>query len=152
VWLAWLTRKLEKAWFKTSSDQLGVTNWLEFVRRFDSEEMKRARKRLAEQLKDYTVSKHKKVSETALNFFEDVGTTYREGYLNKKLADSTFGFYACRWWEASKAYIDHEQKRHKEDTTLFADFRHIADVMRLPDEVIDHDEIQRFLEDEMQLD
>jgi len=107
--LAWLTRKLEKAWFTTSSHQIGVATWLELERRFDSEEMKRARKKLAQQLKAYTAAKHGKVSETVLDFFEDVGTTYKEGYLNRKLADSAFGFYACRWWEAAKAYVDHEQ-------------------------------------------
>ena len=158
-WLAVETRKLAKswcktsseqiaAWFQTSSDQIGVTAWLELERRFDSEEMKRARKKLAQHLKDYSVTKHGKVSETVLNFFEDVGTMYKEGYLNKKLADAAFGFYACRWWEAAKAYVDQEQKRHGEDATLFEDFKAVAELMRLPGEVIDEGEVQRFLGDE----
>jgi len=163
AWLAWETRKLGKsssenstkqieAWFKTSSDQIGVKTWLELEQRFDSEEMKRARKKLAQQLKDYSVNKHNKVSETVLNFFESVGTAYKMGYLNEELAASSFGFYATRWWEVTKAYIDQEQKRHGEDATLFEDFKYFAQKMRLPSEVIDDDEIQTFLDDEMKLD
>jgi hypothetical protein len=163
AWLAWETRRLGKsssesstkqieAWFKTSSDQIGVKTWLELEQRFDSEEMKRARKKLAQQLKDYSVNKHNKVSETVLNFFEDVGTAYKMGYLNEKLSESSFGFYASRWWEVTKAYVDQEQKRHGEDATLFEDFKYFAQKMRLPGEVIDGDEIQTFLDDEMKLD
>src|SRR5439155_9334917 len=109
VCLAWLTYRLEKAWvktsseqiqawFKTSAEQIGVNTWLVLQRRFDSREMKRARKVLAEQLRTYTTAKHREISETVLDFFEDVGTTYKEGYLNKKLAESAFSYYACRWW------------------------------------------------------
>ena len=163
AWLAWETRRLEKssrentskqneAWFKTSSDQIGVKTWLELEQRFDSEEMKRARKKLAQQFKAYSVSKHSKISETVLNFFESVGTAYKMGYLNEELASSSFGFYASRWWEITKAYIDQEQKRHGEDSTLFEDFKYFAQKMRLPGEVIDDDEIQIFLDDETKLD
>jgi hypothetical protein len=113
--LAHLTRKLEtawvntsseqiKAWFKTSADQIGVNTWLELQRRFDSKEMRRARKKLAEQLKTYSAAKHAGISEIVTDFFEDAGTLYKLGYLNKDLAESSFSFYACRWWEAAKAY------------------------------------------------
>jgi DNA polymerase II large subunit len=163
AWLACETRKLEKswrenstkqieAWHKTSSNQIAVKAWFELVRRFDSEEMKRARKKLAQQIKTYSVSKHDRVSETVLNFFEDVGTLYKEGYLDKKLASSTFSFHVCRWWEAARPYANQEQKRHGEDATIFEDFKVAAESMRLPGEVIDAEEIQRFLEDEMKLD
>ena len=163
AWLAFETRRLGKsssenstkqieAWFKTSSDQIGVKTWLELGQRFDSEEMKRARKTLAQKLKTYSVNKHSKISETVLNFFEDVGTAYKMGYLNEKLSESSFGFYASRWWEVAKAYIDQERKRHGEDTSLFEDFKYFAEKMRLPGEVIDGEEIQTFLDDEMKLD
>lgn len=152
AWLAWLTHKLEKAWFTTSSEQIGVRTWLELERRFDSQQMKKARKQLAAQMKSYTAANHDAVSETVLDFFQSVGKAYRQGYLNKKLADSSFGFYACRWWEATKAYVDQEQKRHGEDDSLFADFGHIARAMRPRKEVIDDQEVQRFLDDEMNLD
>lgn len=163
AWLAWETRKLEKgwretsakqieAWLKTSTDQIGVKTWLELEKRFDSEEMKRARKKFAQQLKAYGLPNHDKISETVLNFFESVGVVYKEGCLNKMLAESSFSFHACRYWEAAKAYIDQEQKRHDEDATLFKDFQDFAKSMRLPDEKIDDEEIKRFLADEMKLD
>ena len=110
-----------------------------------------ARKKFAQQLKTYAVAKHDKISETVLNFFESVGIIYKEGYLNTKLADSSFSFYAVRYWEAAKAYVDQEQKRHGDDTTLFEDFKEMAELMRLPDEKIDDGEIQRFLDDEIRL-
>jgi hypothetical protein len=62
-----------------------------------------------------------------------------------------FSFYACRWCEAARAYIDQERKRHGEDATLFERMEDVAKLMRLPDEVIDNDEIQLFLEDEAKL-
>lgn len=144
-WLAWESRK-------SSYRQIGVQTWLELERRFDSVEMKQARRKLAHQLKDYTSAKHSKISETVLNFFESAGIAYKEGLLGEELARSSFSFHACRWWEASRAYILQEQKRHGEDTTLYEDFGDMVLKLRLPGEVIDDDEIRRFLEDEAKLD
>ena len=87
---------------RTSFRQIGVQTWLELEQRFDSVEMKRARKKLAQQLKSYSPNKHDKMSETVLNFFESVGIAYKSGYLDKNLAGSSFSFHACRWWEAVK--------------------------------------------------
>jgi hypothetical protein len=162
-WLAFLTRKLELAWlkapsdqvgawFKTSAEQIGVNTWLVLQRRFDSKEMRRARKTLAAQLKNYSMEAHDEISEMVPDFFEDAGTLYELGYLNKQLGGSSFGFYACRWWEAAKACIDHERKLHKEDETLFEDFESLAKSARLQGEAIDHEEVARFLDDEMKLD
>ena len=151
-WLALLTRKLEKAWVKASGDQIGVSTWLELERRFDSKDMKRARKKLAEQLKVYSTEKHADISEAVFEFFEDVGTLYRQQCVNRKLADSAFSFYACRWWESAKAYVDHERRVHGEDKTLFEDFEYVAKAMRLPNEVIDQEEVQAFLKDEAAID
>ena len=163
AWLAWETRKLAKgwretsaeqkaAWLKTSDDQIGVTAWLELDRRFDSEEMKRARKKFADQLRTYAVANHEKISETVLSFFESVGIAYKEGHLNKKLAGSSFSFHAVRYWEAAKAYVDQERKKHGEDQTLFEDFMDLAKLMRSPFEKLNDREIQLFLEDEIRLD
>ncbi len=144
IWLALESRQ-------ASYRYIGVRTWLELERRFDSEEMKRARKKLAQQLKAYEATQHVRVSETVLNFFESVGTAHRLKRLNKQLARSSFGFYACRWWEAARSYIDRERKRHNEDETLFEDFEDLASQMRSPDEKIDSEELQRFLEDESKL-
>lgn len=152
VGLAALTYRLERAWFNTSKEQIGVNMWLELKRQFDSKEMKHARKTLAPLLKNYSTSKHGKVPETLFDLLEDIGITYRENYLNRKLADSTFSYYVCRWYELAKAYIDEERKRHGEDETLFEDFEYVAEQMRVPDEVIDEAEIQRFFMGERNLD
>ena len=136
---------------RASFRQIGVQTWLELEKRFDSTEMKRVRKKLAQQLKSYSPNKHDKISETVLNFFESVGIAYKSGYLDKKLADSSFSFHACRWWEAVKPYVDQEQKRHGEDIKLFEDFKDLAGLMRLPDEKIDDEELRLFLDDEERL-
>jgi hypothetical protein len=150
-WLAYLTRKLEQAWMKTSLDQIGVQVWLQLEGRFDSKEMKRARKKLAEQVNSYSISKHSGISEMVPEFFESVGTAYSDGFIHKRLADSSFGFYVCRWWEALKAYVDHERRLHGEDKSLFTEFERLAAALRMSEETIDHDEVQRFLADEMKL-
>jgi hypothetical protein len=143
----WLVCESRQASFR----QIGVQTWLELEKRFDSQEMKRARKKLAQQLKAYSPNKHDKISETVLNFFESVGIAYKSNYLDKKLTNSSFSFHACRWWEAAKPYVDQEQKRHNEDITLFEDFKDLAKLMRGADEKIDDTELQRFLDDEERL-
>jgi hypothetical protein len=64
--------------------QIGVQTWLELEQRFDSVEVKRARKKLAQQLKSYSPNKHDKISETVLNFFESAGIACKSGCLDKK--------------------------------------------------------------------
>lgn len=110
--------------------------------------MIQARKKLAPQFDKFDSKKTNRISETVLTFFEDVGIAYKNGYLDKKLADSSFGFYACRWWEAAKPYIDQERRRHGEDKTIFEDFEFVAGQMRHPDERIDANELDGFLKDE----
>jgi hypothetical protein len=158
--LAVFTALMARATFKLASEsreasfrQIGIQTWLEFTKRFDSAETIRARVELAKRIRSYTPSenKHAKISETVLNFFEDLGTAYRLGYVDKKLASESFGFHACRWWEAAKTYVDHERRRHGEDKTLFADFEKLAGALRLPDEVIHADELSLFLTDEANL-
>jgi len=158
--LAVFTAIMARATFKLVSEsreasfrQIGIQTWLEFTKRFDSAEIFKARAELAKLIRSYTQTenKHAKISETVFNFFEDLGTAYRLGYVDKKLASESFGFHACRWWEASKTYVDHERRRHGEDKTLFADFEKIAGELRLPGEVIHADELDLFLTDEANL-
>jgi hypothetical protein len=143
----WLVSESRKSSFR----EIGVQTWLEFQKRFDSSEMVQARKRLALQLEKYDSAKTSRISETVLNFFEDMGNAYKNGYLNKNLADSSFSFYACRWWEAAKSYIDQARRRHGGDKTIFEDFEFVVAQMRLSDEKIDDKELQNFLEDESRL-
>jgi hypothetical protein len=147
AFMAFATSKLASESREASFRQIGVQTWLEFTRRFDSAEMVKARIELAKLVER---NEHTK-SETVLNFFEDLGTAYRLGYVDKKLAVETFGFYACRWWEAAKPYVEHERRRHNEDKTLFADFEKLAEALRLPNEVICDRELKSFLTDEASL-
>ena len=142
LWLVWETRTASKR-------QLGVQTWLTLLQRFDSAEMKQARKRLATQLAAYDRTKHDRIGETVLDFFEDVGTAHRLGFLNKGLADSTFSYYAACWWEAAKAYIDEERRRKGGDSSLFEDFEKLAAKLRR--EPITAEALQAFLADESKL-
>lgn len=147
VVLTWLSIKESR---EASYRQIGVQNWLEMEKRFDSSEMRRARQVLAQQFLS-TTQDHNKISESVMDFFEDVGTLYKRGMIDHDLTQSSFSFHACRWWEASKTYVDAEQKRHGEDGTLFVDFRDLAATMRMRGEKIDDAELKRFLEDEARL-
>jgi hypothetical protein len=149
--MAKATFKLAKESREASFRQIGVQMWFEFQKRFDSQEMLRTRKTLAGQLKAKTPPKGDRISETVLNFFEDLGIAYEKGYVEKELAEDSFSFYLCRWWAALKSYVDEERRRHKEDATLFANFEKLANRARLPDEIIDNRELQFFLENESKL-
>jgi len=143
----WLAFESRQASFR----QIGVQTWLEFIKRFDSEDMKRERKALAKWLKNYDPTRHDEISEVVLLLFEDVGIAYKLGCLNKELADESFGFYVCRWWCAAKPCVEQERKRHGDDKSLFENFEKIAVLMRLDRETIDEQERLRFLDDEIKL-
>jgi hypothetical protein len=149
--MAGATYLLAKESREASFRQIGVQMWLEFQKRFDSSDMLMARKTLATQLKTKTQPKGDRISETVLNFFEDLGITFEKGFIEKKLAEDSFGYYVCRWWEASKSYVDQERKRHKEDRTLFENFEKLSGKLRLSGETIDDRELQLFLESEGRL-
>ena len=151
--MAWATCKLANESRDASLRQIRVQTWLDFKKMFDSREMLEARITLAQSIRfnPNQPKAHKEVSELVMNFFEDLATLYFMGYIDQKLAKDTFGYYASRWWEASKTYVDYERKLHNEDKTLFAEFEKLAAAMRLPNEVINADELKLFLEGEKNL-
>jgi hypothetical protein len=142
LWLVWETKTASKR-------AIGVQTWLTLLQRFDSAEMKQARKRLAAQLGAYDRTKHDRVAETVLDFFEDVGTAHRLGYLERKLADSSFSYHAAFWWEAAKAYVDEERRRKGGDESLYEEFEAFAQKMRR--EPVTADTLRAFLSDEGKL-
>jgi hypothetical protein len=159
IWLAletrWLAQRWRdasadqvKAWSQTAVDKTGVRTWLALESRFDSPEMKRARRELASQLDPYDPSSHTPINEDVLDLFESIGTVYNNGLLNKKLANSSFSYYATHWWEAAKHYVDEQRKQHSDDQSLFKEFETFAQAMRQPGEKIDAESLKRFLEDE----
>ena len=151
LWLVWVTRKLTLETREGSRRQIGVQTWLSLVNRLDSAEMKRARKKLAALLANYDRTKHDKVNETVLDFFEDVGTTYELGFLDHNLADSTFSYYVTHWWEAAKAYVDQERINMGGDQAddYFGYFQRLAKALHYCD--IDDKAVQSFLKEESRL-
>lgn len=143
-WLAFEARR-------GSIRQIGVQTWLSLQERFDSPEVKWARALLAEQCSPYNPSKHDEMSETVMELFESIGTVYNEGLINKKLASSTFSWFATRWWEAVKPYIDEERRRQDDDQTLFEEFEKFASHMRKHDPKIPSVDLSRFLANEKRL-
>ncbi|MGA1979864.1 MAG: hypothetical protein ABSG99_04780 [Sedimentisphaerales bacterium] len=146
--LAYATFRLATETREGTSRQIGVQTWLALEERFDSNDMKRARKLLAAQCDPYNPSYHDEMSEEVLELFESIATVYNEGLLNKHLAASSFSWYVTRWWEAAKPYIDEERRRKGDDTSLFEEFETFAREMREYDEKITSDDLKRFLADE----
>jgi len=145
VWLAISTVLIVKETRDGSVRQLGVQTWVHLAARFDSQEIRWARGKLAEQLEDYDSSKHDEIKELVLDVFEDIGTVFKFGLINKDLADSTFSFYATRWWELAEPYIREERRRNKDDDEIFSDFEALARKMRRPGEEL---ELKKFVRDE----
>lgn len=137
---------------EASARQLGVQTWLHLAARFDSDDIRRARARFAEQMEKYDISMHDEITEEVLNVFEDIGTLYRLGLINKELADSAFSYYASRWWEAARTYIYQERDRNKDEKgEIFEDFEAFAKEMRRSREKLDTLDMKKFLNDEKQL-
>jgi hypothetical protein len=132
---------------EASVRQLGVETWLKLAARFDSEEIRRSRVKLAGKLENYDPSKHDEITEEVLNLLEDIGTLYKLGLINKHLADSAFSYYSTRLWEVARTYIYQERERSK-DNELFSDFEAFAKDMRRPDEKLDSLDLKKFLNDE----
>ena len=86
--------------------------------------MLKARAELAKVIRAYTPNRHNKISEKVMNFFEDVGTAYHSEFI-EQLADDTFSYYVCRWWEATKAYIDQERKFTGKPKTCLLSLRNL---------------------------
>ena len=140
-WLAVESRSASKR-------QIGVETWLEFEKQFDSEQIIRARKRLAKQM-PYNVASHDDIDERLLNLFESIGLAHKEGYLHEKLAVNAFGFFATRWWAALEPYVKEERRRKADDDSLFEDFQDFAKTMKSYEaKSIDDQALKRFLDDE----
>ena len=125
--------------------QIGVQTWLNLEQRFDSPEMKQARKVLAEQLDPYNPVLHDNIAEGVLDLFESIGTVHSLKLLNKKLAGSSFSWYANHWWEAAKPYIDEERRRRGDDKSLYSEFEAFVKAMRKYDPKITSEDMREFL-------
>ena len=161
ILLAIMTRKLELAWKKCSAEQvgawtenatrqIGVQTWLTLEARFDSGDMRRARRALAEiLLKKWPCYRY--VVEDVCNFFETVGTAYKYNVVEKDLAESSFSYYLNYWWRAVKPYVVQERMRNKDDASLYEDFEKLADTWKSRNPELNDDTLKAFLQDEVHL-
>lgn len=122
--LAWEARQ-------SSYRQIGVETWLSLEARYDSKEMKLARKKLAEALDPDNRKGDDEVPYDVFEFFESVGALYnhRPVRIAKDLAESSFSYDAVTWWETGSAYINRERKRTG-DPTSYREFEAFAKTMR----------------------
>ena len=139
-----------EAWRKHTIQQIGVQMWLALEARFESKEMKQERKTLAYQM-PYHPNKHRQISDAVFDLFEDLGTTYNNGYLDEKLAVSSFSYHAFLWWEAGKAYVEEERRILRGDTSIYEEFEKFAQAMAKHNKPIDKPGFQAFLDGEKHL-
>jgi uncharacterized protein YdaU (DUF1376 family) len=143
-WLVYETRH-------AATRQIGVQTWLALDERFDSKEMKQARKALAAQLDPYDPKKFDEMDETVLDFFEDVGVTYKNDDLDKELAMSSFSYEANLWWASAEEFVHDDRIRSGNDPTVYDGFENLAKAMRRYDPKVDSKAVKQFLEDEKSL-
>ncbi len=148
VLMAYETFLMVKESREASYRQIGVQTWLEFEKRFDSTEMVQARRKLATQLRSPVPVPVSEISDTVPNFFEDLGTVYKTGYIDKKLMISSFSYFTTRYWEALKPYVAQERRQHGGDQTISEDFEFLARETLQKSEKIDERDLRRFLEEE----
>jgi hypothetical protein len=138
----WLVLETKSA----AKKQLGVNSWLYFVNRWESGEMKKARSKLASQFQ--FAEETRTMDDTVLDFFEQVGTTYRTECIDKQLVYSSFSWDAIHWWAALEKYIKGMRIEY-DDKTTYEDFEALALAMKdpLPSEV----GLTQYLKDEVEL-
>lgn len=132
---------------------LCLQNHLTFTARFDSAKFQADRRLVAEKL--LVCTPHDEISESVVDFFEDLGMYLRRDYFDEELAWSTFGFYAVRWWAACRNYVL-EERRANNDQTLFTDFESAVERFRQLDRQKalmepTEAEVEKFLQDEANL-
>jgi hypothetical protein len=135
---------------RASSEQLGVQTWLHVDPKFDSKELRLARKHLAQQLDPYVPAKRAEVNDDVLNFFEAVGVLYKRNLLNKELAESSFSYWAVGYWEAAKIYIA-DERRAEHDESIYGDFEAFAKAMLKRKPLLSDAELKDFLAAEKEL-
>ena len=129
--------------------KIGVQTWLDFQKRFDSPEMVQARKKLASQLENYDPKKKfPRISETVLNFFEDLGTTYKGDTWTKNSLNLHSVFTLAVGGKQRSLTLIRSEGVTVQTAPLFEDFEYVAKQMHQPDEKIDDKELHDFLEDE----
>lgn len=161
AWLAFSTRALARSTQELATDtressrlEIKVPTWLELKKDFDSANFRQARRELAANLRNYNrlpaankLGLRESIQERVMDFFEDLGTLYKEGLVHENLTQSAFGFYACRWWLVCHQFITDERNR-RDDISLFEDFEFLASQLKHKNDKLDQNDIHMFLNDE----
>jgi len=105
------TQALFKETKAAAEKQLGVTTWLDFVKRFDSPQMDKARSKLATDISQ----KLPTIDEELPEFYEELGICYTQHCIDRKLAHSAFSYDAQHWWELVKPYVETMRKEKGEE-------------------------------------
>jgi hypothetical protein len=153
------SREQMKVQTDIAREQMKIKIQLNLLDKFDNILMKSARSKLAKQI--IAEAEHDEIQEDVIDFFEDVGTFFRRGYLDKELVWADFSFYAIRWWSILKDYIFVERKRNNNDQTIFEDFETLINILyeielsrrKLSRSHLEpsSDDIKQFLKDESNL-
>lgn len=159
-YLAWKTRELASSTETMAREakegnerQIGVQTWLNLEERFDSPRFLDARRKLAHMLMrynegdDFFGNLHNSVMVEVLELFESIGAVYNLGLLDKRLAATSFGYYATGWWGHARLYIENDRKKHKDDD-IYVEFQKFAEEMAKVNCNID---LLQFVKDEMAL-
>jgi Domain of unknown function (DUF4760) len=159
-YLAYFTFRLVKETQQMARDaresvktQICVSAWLEFVKRFDSQEMINARIQLAAARWSYPDNPitYGQRSEIVLNFFENLAIIYNKGFIDTELSDSSFGYYVRRWWKATEPYILSARKTDKAKNTLYDQFESLVLKLEKDKTPLGKNDIDIFLQDERSL-
>jgi hypothetical protein len=109
---------------------LAVQISVEFDKKFDSREMRQARRRLSAQLLN-----HKEVTDTrVLDFFDQLGMYADQGRVDKDTVYRSYSYWIERYWPVlKKAYVD-DLRREKNDADYYADFEELYEAMKADDD------------------
>jgi hypothetical protein len=116
------TQDLLKETKHAAEKQLGVTTWLDFVKRFDAPQMDAARLLLMQNIAQQLDT----VDEQMLEFYEELGVVYLNHCIDKKLTHSAFSYDAQHVWHLAYPWII-KMRQARED--FYCDFQKMLETM-----------------------
>lgn len=122
--LVWITARYLGRQIEVAKSQSKLEIFLKNKERYDGPQMVNQRRLIAIQIIGHINTRKTiwNLSEEVANFFDDLGMQLKNGYLDKDLIWSVFGYDLPYWWFGYKEYIYQERTRNEDDNTLYADF------------------------------
>ncbi len=118
--------RLVKKQSEFSERDLHLRMLITLENRFNSIEIRKARKNLAKQILRGTDKSE--LWETTLEFFELLGIMFRKKSLDPEMVWATFSYYNLRWWELTKELVNN-LRQSKNDITFYAEFENLTNEM-----------------------